>query len=158
MQKMIFGILILALFSCKNFETKKVSTEEVLQQKLKHFSWNEVDTYPTFEACKKLMEGSELKKCFERILIKHIYNEFAKHQIASSDSINETLSLYLIISDQGIPEIDSLTISSTLQQQIPKLKSWIVQGIESLPKIYPARTRGIPVATKFTLPIRIVSE
>lgn len=158
MGKIIFGIFILSLVGCKNFETKKVSSEEILQRQLEHFSWSEVDTYPSFDACKAFVKGPDLKKCFENILTQHIYTEIGTHVLASSDSINETLRLYLVISDQGTPRIDSLGMSAKLRKQIPLLKNWIDQGLESLPKIYPARTRGIPVATKFILPIKVISE
>lgn len=155
---MTFGILLVVFTGCKNFETKKVSSDEILRQQLEHFNWDKVDTYPSFDACQEFIKPNELKKCFENLLVQHIYSEFAKHPIATTDSINETLRLYLVISDTGIPEIDSLAISAKLHQQIPQLKTWINQGLKSLPKIYPARTRGIPVATKFVLPIKIVSE
>lgn len=158
MRKITLGILVLALIGCKNFETKKVSSEEILQEQLKHFSWSQVDTYPSFETCGEQMEKPALKKCFEEEMTRYIYREISEHLIVSTDSINETLRLYLVISNKGIPKVDSLAISEKLQQQVPQLKSWIEKGLENLPKIYPARTRGIPVATKFVLPVRVVSE
>lgn len=158
MRKITLGILVLALVGCKNFETKKVSSEEIFQEQLKQFSWSQVDTYPSFETCKELMEKPALKKCFEAEMTRYIYKSISEHLIVSTDSINETMRLYLVISKKGIPKVDSVAISPKLQQQVPQLKSWIENGLESLPKIYPAQTRGIPVATKFVLPVRVVSE
>lgn len=158
MGKITFGILLVLLIGCKNFQTKKLSSEEVLTEQLKHFNWNEVDIYPSFDSCQELLDKPALKKCFETVLTQHIYNEFSQHQIVSGDTIKEIVMLYLVISAEGSAEIDSVAISQELHEQIPDLKNWLASGIDKLPKIYPARTRGIPVATKFTLPIRVVSE
>lgn len=158
MEKIIFGFFILALVSCKNFETKKVSSEDILRQQLQDFNWTEVDVYPTFAACDKFEEKQALKVCFETTITKHLYQALAKHPIASGDTINDTVMLYLTISDQGNPKIDSLAISEKLARQIPDLKKWIASGVDNLPEIYPARTRGMPVTTKFMLPIIVISE
>ncbi len=158
MRKITLVILLLLVCGCKDFETKKITSEEVLNEQLSHFDWNAVDVYPSFAACQELMEKPALKNCFEKILVEHIYEEFAKHQIISKDSIHETATLFLFISSEGKPKVDSLIMSEKLHEEIPELRNWLEKGIQDLPKIFPARTRGIPVATKFTLPIQVVSE
>lgn len=151
-------ILVLGLFGCKNFETQKLSSEEVLNQKMEYFEWKEVDVYPSFVSCKNLIEKSALKKCFESTLARHIRQSFSRHRVIVGDSINGSVRLYLVISKKGIPKVDSMNIPALLQQQLPKLQNWLLASVDSLPKIYPAQTRGIPVSVKFTLPVKIVSE
>lgn len=158
MYKITFGILVMLLVGCKNFETKKISSEEVLNEQLQDFNWKEVDVYPSFATCDEFSQKQALKECFETTMTKYLYQALAQHHIASGDTINATVMVYLAISDQGEPKIDSLAISEKLARQIPDLKKWIVSGIDSLPEIFPARTRGIPVATKFILPIKVISE
>ncbi|HET8838371.1 MAG TPA: hypothetical protein VFM82_05175 [Flavobacteriaceae bacterium] len=155
---MILAFLLILFVGCKDFETKKISSEEVLNEQLSHFNWNSVDVYPSFAECQELMEKPDLKKCFERILVENIHKELAKHQIIAEDSIRETATLYLLISAEGEPKIDSLLLSEKLRAEVPELKNWLENSIQSLPTIFPARTRGIPVATKFILPIQVVSE
>ena len=158
MGKITCVILVLLFSGCKNFEAKKISSEEVLNEELAHFNWNDVDVYPSFPVCQELLEKPDLKSCFERILVQTIYEEFATHQIISKDSIKETATLFLFISAKGEPKIDSLAVSGKLRTEIPELKNWLETSLKSLPEIYPARTRGIPVATKFSVPIRVISE
>lgn len=150
--------MVLGLFGCKNFEAQKLSSEEVLQQKLEHFKWDEVDTYPIFDSCKNLIEKKALKTCFENTLATHFHDSFLQLRVISPDSINETLLLFLNISKKGEPSIDSMKISAKVQQEFPEIKTWFRQSLDSLPKIDPATKRGIPVATKFILPIKIVSK
>ncbi|HET8810621.1 MAG TPA: hypothetical protein VFM65_10220 [Flavobacteriaceae bacterium] len=158
MRKITFGILFLIIAGCKNFEAKKVSSEEVLHQKLEHFRWNEVDVYPAFENCRHLMEKPAMERCFENTLTRAIYAKLTQKPLVLGDSISETVTLYLLVSATGAPKIDSVVISKNLQQQLPELETRLRSSIDSLPKIYPATKRGIPVATKFNVPIKVVSE
>lgn len=158
MHKTTFGIFLLLLIGCKNFETKKVSSETILQQKLEHFNWNEVDAFPTFENCQHLMEQLEKKRCFENTFTKLIYEELSEKPIVLGDSVRAKVVLHLLISAKGDPKIDSIVLPPNLQKKIPGLEARLRASIDSLPKIHPATTRGIPVATKFTLPIHVVSE
>lgn len=155
---MIPAFLLLVLLGCKDFETKKISSEEALNEQLSHFNWNSVDVYPSFAECQELMEKPDLKICFERILIENLHNELSKYQIVTEDSIRETATLFLLISAEGKPKIDSLLLSEKLRTEVPELKNWLEASIQNLPTIFPARTRGIPVATKFILPIQVVAE
>ena len=66
--------------------------------------------------------------------------------------------LHLIVSDEGAPRIDSVEIDSMVTHHLPKIRTWIQESVDSLPKIYPASKRGIPVATNFKLPIVIEAE
>lgn len=158
MGKTIFAILLLLLAGCKNFETEKVSTETILQQKLKHFNWNEVDRFPAFENCKEILVKPEMERCFEQTLTSLIYKELAQKKMVLSDSVQAKVILQLRILANGKPEIDSIQIPANLQKQIPNLSNWLQEAIDRLPKIHPATKQGIPVATKFTLPIQVVSE
>lgn len=137
---------------------KKITPEEALQQKLVHFNWEKVDAYPTFEACKNETSPEKQKHCFVQLMGKHIHSALEKHPIIISDSIHETIYLQVLIDNKGQASLDTMLLSMALQKRIPSLKKWIHSAIDSLPKIYPARKRGVPVATKFRLPIRFVTQ
>ena len=51
----LFVIALLVITSC-NFETKKISSEEVLELESKTLNWKEVDEYPAFEDCQNETE------------------------------------------------------------------------------------------------------
>lgn len=158
MRKITYSILVLSLFGCKNFETEKLSHEEVLRQKLEHFNWKEVDTYPSFSSCDGIFEKTAAKQCFETKLAEYFLSSFSDTQLIASDSINATAYLYFGISKTGEPLIDSMKIPPVLQEQFPEMEIRFRQSLTDLPKIHPAQKRGIPVSVKFTLPIRIVSQ
>ena len=51
-----------------------------------------------------------------------------------------------------------MEIDSIVSRQLPEIASWLEQSVDSLPKIYPATKRGIPVVTTFRMPIVIQAE
>ncbi|MDT0643853.1 hypothetical protein RM553_13525 [Zunongwangia sp. F363] len=153
---LVFPVLIL---SACNFETKKISSEEVLDQESKALNWKEVDEYPAFEDCQQETELKRAKACFESKVATNIYSYLARQQPVVTKSIDDTLVIYLEISKQGKPRIDSIvSIDSTLAGELPKIEEWLYQSIDSLPKIYPASKRGIPVSTVFKMPVHIKAE
>ena len=150
MKRRVLPVLALLIISC-NFETKKISSEEVLEQESKSLNWKEVDEYPAFEECQQETELTAARNCFETAV--------AKQQPVVSKSIDDTIYIYLEITKKGKPEIDSISaIDSTVTNQLPKIENWLRESIDSLPKIYPASKRGIPVSTAFKMPIVIKAE
>lgn len=157
MRKILLPAFLLLLGSC-NFETKKISSEEVLELESQTLNWKEVDQYPAFEDCQDETELTAARDCFEREVAENVYAYLAKQQPVVTEAINDTLLLYLKINKEGRPEIDSVEIDSTTTKQLPEIRSWLTQSIDSLPKIYPASKRGVPVSTVFKMPILIKAE
>lgn len=157
MRKSLLLIFILILTSC-NFETKKISSEEVLEQESRSLNWKEVDEYPAFEDCKNETGLAAAKNCFERKVASTIYSFLASQQPVVTESINDTLFIYLEITKEGEPQIDSVKVDTTVTSQLPKIEQWLRQSIDSLPKIYPASKRGIPVSTVFKMPVVVKAE
>ncbi len=157
LRRSLLAIAVLVVFSC-NFETKRISSEEVLELESKTLNWKEVDEYPAFEDCQNETELIAARECFEREVAENIYAYLSKQQPVVTESIDDTLYLYLEINSSGRPEIDSVKIDSTLNDQLPELRRWLDQSIDSLPKIYPASKRGVPVSTVFKMPIVIKAE
>ncbi|MDT0677987.1 hypothetical protein [Autumnicola musiva] len=159
MKRILLLVFPLLILTACNFETKKISSEEVLDQETRTLNWKEVDEYPAFEDCQQETELTKAKDCFENKVAKTIYAYLAKQQPVVTESIDDTLYLYLEISKQGRPKIDSIvSIDTTLTNELPKIEEWLYQSIDSLPKIYPASKRGIPVSTVFKMPVLIKAE
>ncbi|SDK89449.1 hypothetical protein SAMN04488034_101821 [Salinimicrobium catena] len=158
MKKTLLILFLTALTSCEYFEKQKVSSEEILSEETRELNWQEVDQYPAFEECRELMESDAAKTCFGNKVANYFYARLeAKHPVVT-ESIDDTLYLYLRISEKGIPAIDSMEVDSLVVAQLPEIKNWLKQSVDSLPKIYPASKRGIPVVTKFKMPIVIQAE
>lgn len=158
MKKTLLLIFLVVLASCNNFETKKISSKQVLDQETKSLNWKEVDEYPAFENCKEITELAAAKRCFETTVANSIYAYLEKQQPIVTEAIDDTLVLYLEISKNGKPTIDSVSVDTTVTNQLPNIKLWLTQSVDSLPKIYPASKRGLPVSSIFKMPILIKAE
>lgn len=158
MRKFLLLILFTILAGCNNFETKKITSEEVLELESKTLNWKEVDEYPAFENCKNITELNKARDCFEARVANSVYAYLARQEPIVTEVIDDTIYVHLEISRTGIPKIASIEVDTLVTNQIPELKLWLQQSIDSLPKIYPASKRGIPVNSLFTMPILIRAE
>ncbi|SHI42416.1 hypothetical protein SAMN04488096_101545 [Mesonia phycicola] len=157
---MKYSYLLLLLFclGCQNFETKKISSDEIVEEELKEFNWTEVEVYPSFKICEPIDNKQEKKSCFEKLFTQKIYTSLSQKKVILSDSIEEKMMLFISISSNGKPNLDSVEVSTFIQEKIPELHKWLEVSVNELPKIYPARKRGIPVKTSFKLPLVISSQ
>lgn len=159
MKKTFLLIFLAFLFSsCEEFQTRKISSEEILVEETRDFNWHEVDQYPAFAECRNISEVEAAKTCFGNKVSQYFFSRLEAKQPVVTSEIDDTLYLYLKISEKGIPAIDSMEIDSLVLEQLPDIRTWLVQSVDSLPKIYPATKRGIPVKTTFRMPVVIKAE
>jgi len=155
MKQHCFLLLLLFLAtSCQFFETEKVSTETIYKEELKTFDWSDVDQYPVFVECDSLDEKTAQKSCFEKALASHLCKTISnKHIVAIQSIYGDTVQINFSVSKKGKLAVENMQLDSLVQKEFPKLQDWLVQSIDSINLVAPAYKRGIPVATKFTLPI-----
>jgi hypothetical protein len=148
----------LFLVSCQFFETEKISSETFYEEELKAINWEDVDQYPAFSVCDEFTEKKEQKQCFETTLGRIVHQTIESKNIITGQDINSTVLLAFNISNTG--EISNLNIEmdTVVEKEIPLLRQWLIESIDSLPQVAPAYKRGIPVKTKFILPLVINSE
>lgn len=159
MKKTLLNLIFpLLLVSCEEFQTRKITSEEILIEETRDFNWHEVDQYPAFADCRSITEVEAAKACFGNKVAEYFYSRLKAKQPVVTEALDDTLYLYLRISEKGIPTIDSTEIDSLVLDQLPKIRSWLSQSVDSLPKIYPATKRGIPVKTSFRMPVVIKAE
>lgn len=121
-------------------------------------NWHQVDQYPAFEECREFLQEEAAKTCFGRKVAEYVYARLADKRPVVTQPIDDTILLHLLVSSEGIPTIETIEIDSSLTRQLPLLKVWIQESIDSLPEIDPASKRGIPVSTKFKMPIVIQTD
>lgn len=153
MKKAFPLLLVTILTACDQFETRKIFSEDILSEETRDLNWHEVDRYPAFSECQDILGVEEAKTCFGNKVAQYVYARLEQKQPVVTESLNDTLLLHLIVSKEGIPLIDSMEIDSTVVHHLPKIETWIRESVDSLPNIYPASKRGIPVSTKFRMPI-----
>lgn len=143
------------LTSCEYFNVKKTSSEAILNEELKTFNWDEVDEYPVFLVCDSLNTKQEKKQCFDRKLTNEIFNFLKEKSIVVTEDVNDTINLKFKVSETGTITLDAFQVDSITIKQIPDIKLYIRESLQSLPKIYPAIKRGQQVKTEFELPLII---
>ena len=159
---MVRNLVLLAfavwVTGCKDIETKKVSSETLLQEELKNINMNEVEEYPSFASCDSAEGQQAVYECFKTELAVNFQRQLSAKTIIVESELNDTIWLYLSISDLGDLKIEQTEIPDTIAKQIPQLERWLKDSLDSLPKIYPAYKRGIPVKTMFKMPVVIQVE
>jgi uncharacterized membrane protein len=144
--------LLFLITSCDNFSFLKSKNNQVLDT-LVNFS--SVDTSPSFKECDSLIEKQKKSNCFRTTIHKKIGAELQKHKFILRDSISEIVQVALVISAEGKVVLEAIVSSKEIKKQLPKLDSILEVAVRQIPVIYPAIKRGIPVTTKYRLPIRI---
>jgi hypothetical protein len=155
MKQLTVFILLLCLYSCDYFDKKKVNSQDIVNEELQTFNWNDVDEYPSFKTCESLSSKQESKQCFETTLITHITNKLSDEIIVVTENVEDTVVVKFYISETGNLSVLSIKNKETTKEQIPNLDSLLLKSLDSLPRIFPAIKRGQQVKTEFTLPIVI---
>ena len=147
------SIVVLTLTSCDYFKTKKVYTEDILEEELQAINWNDVDEYPTFSTCDASATNLGKKACFERLLHEFLNANLSRQNIIVTEDVNDTVVLKIHIDKQGTFSIKEIISREFTRSQIPQLDSILRSSFDSLPQIYPAIKRSQHVATEFSLPV-----
>lgn len=144
---------LLLLASCTSWETKKVSTQELVHQEWEAISLNEVGEYPSFLACNATQNRLNHKRCFETTIQQTLVKELSLNELITTQPINDTVWIDFIINEKGRVCLDSLDISKKVRDEVPLLEAWIQKAIKQLPKALPATKRDLPVKAKFKIPV-----
>ncbi|MDP4600227.1 MAG: hypothetical protein NWS84_03695 [Polaribacter sp.] len=150
----VFSFLILVIFctSCDKFLFSKKNQLPDLDTII---NFNEVDFSPSFAVCDSLVEKDAKSACFRTNIHQKIGEELQKKVLTIKDSVDEIVIVHLLIDAKGILKLEQIEASEVIMEQLPTLDSLLAISIQNISKIYPAIKRGIPVKTKYILPIRV---
>jgi hypothetical protein len=151
----ILTFLAVFLF-CTSCDKFSFSKNKDLQDIDTIVDFTSVDFSPSFKICESIIDKEEIASCFRNTIHQRIGAELQKHILTVKDSINEVIYVDVLINLKGEIIFDETSTSESIKQQLPKLDSILKESVKNLPKIHPAIKRGIPVTTKYRLPIRIL--
>ncbi len=158
LKKLLLSSLIL-FYSCNYFQVEKVTSEEILEEELKTFSWDEVDTYPKFSSSSAVASSKEEEaKQFSNRIANSLNEDSKLRHIVVETIQKDTVLVHLKISSKGIITVKNILIDSITETQIPKLRNSLLEAFSNLPEVLPALKRGRPVQTEFTLPIKLQAQ
>jgi hypothetical protein len=155
MKHIIYILLLLLITSCQFFETDKITTETFYEEEMKTIDWKRVDQYPAFSNCENYTEKEAQKDCFINTLSKHVYGALQQQNIFVTKDIHDTIYLDFYVHKNARLEVTKVAIDSTLIHMFPIMENWLIDGVSAIKLVAPAYKRGIPVETKFTLPVVI---
>ncbi|WP_296638298.1 hypothetical protein [Polaribacter sp.] len=152
MRVFIFLIFLFFITSCNKIALTSDSNIKGLDTIV---DFTSVDTYPSFTNCDSIIQKINKQNCFRTSIYTKIGEELKKHTFIIKDSINETVLVDLLIDKNGVINYQSLQASNLLKKELPKFDSLVQASVNKLSKVYPAIKRGIPVTTRYQLPIKI---
>ena len=122
--------------------------------------WTSNDEHPSIENCDEYENEIERKNCFNLKLTSLIYSNINLDDILVSKKLNDTVFLSLLVDEQGKLSLLSLGIAKNITNEIPNIELIIKNSLNNISSLYPATKTnfGIPVSTKFQLPLILKSN
>jgi len=150
----IFTFIILLFFitSCDKLSFLNIENIQALDTIV---NFSSVDTSPSFKECDSIIDKHQKSNCFRTTIHQKIGAELQKHQFIIRDSISEIVYVDLLINSKGKIVIEAMASSEEIRIQLPELDSVLRISVDKIPNVYAAIKRGIPVTTKYRLPIKI---
>ena len=145
-------LLFLLITSCDNFSFSKNKNLQAVDTIVDYTS---VDFSPSFKVCDSIIDKHQKSNCFRTTIHQKIGVELQKHQFVIRDSISEIVYVDLLINSKGKIVIEAMASSEEIRIQLPELDSVLRISVDKIPNVYAAIKRGIPVTTKYRLPIKI---
>lgn len=116
-----------------------------------------VDVSPSFKECEDLLDA-EKTGCFRKQIREKFAKRLNRYIFSSKEDIDETIILVLNINQNGKIAVENVASSEYIKENLPELSEILMQMVDSIPNLYPAIKRGIPVTTQYKLPIRIQTK
>jgi hypothetical protein len=158
MKKAIALFLVSLCFSCQYFEKKVPNEKELLEKQLKEINWNEVDEYPSVADCEKLSDATQRKQCFFEFLTTAIQQKLAVDTLSTLFPKLDTIEVKVTVFPNSTMEFEPQFPKDSVAYDTIKIDSILRIRLVNFPKVNPAIKRGIPVKTKFVLPVIIKTE
>jgi hypothetical protein len=145
-------LLFIFITSCDNFSFSKNKNMQLLDTII---NFSSVDTSPSFKVCDSIIDKQKKNNCFRTTIHQKIGAELQKHQFVIRDSMSEIVYVDLLITSKGKIVLEAMDSSEEIKIKLPKLDSVLRISVDKIPNVYAAIKRGIPVTTKYRLPIKI---
>lgn len=146
-------MVLCCLASCNPFVSKEEKTRELVNKELLQMDWNTIDNYPLFYSCDEMGSKAEQKTCFENELVSHFSKTLKEFEFTITPEVDPTVHVVFVIDTIGKIKILNIEKDAAILEQMPEFDGVITQSLKSLPEIDPALKKGIPVTTKFRIPI-----
>jgi len=155
MGRFFIVLVFLSLYSCHFFESKEKRTQDLIDSELSEIDWNSIDTYPLFLDCDETASKEVQRQCFEGKLIAHFETTLNEFEFIVDSDDNPIVAVIFVIDAEGDIDILEIEKDRFILKQMPEFDGIVTQSLKTVPEIAPALKRGIPVSTKFRIPIQL---
>jgi len=146
------------LVSCDWIPSKEAKTQKIVENELRSIDWNDVDQYPLFDSCDETVPKQEQNACFESTWLQNFAMSLQEYDFVLDNELQTTLYIDFMVDANGELSVLEIDGNSVLEEQLPEFNGIITQSLKSLPKPEPALKRGIPVRTRFRLPLQLTTN
>jgi hypothetical protein len=146
-------LLGLSLTSCEWFASPETKTQQLVEEELSAIDWNEVDQYPLFDTCEETASKPEQQTCFEKNLVMHLSMSLQDFEFHSEEQLADTLFVDFMVDHQGKISVVSMDKNPGFSKENPEFERIVSKSLRSLPRLEPALKRGIPVSSRFRIPL-----
>lgn len=131
------------------------SEKELLQKELKAINWKEVDEYPSFVDCDKLLEKEQRQQCFFEQLTQLIQGKLQLDTLSVLYPELDTIEVKVTVFPDSRMKFEPQFSKDSVAYDTIKIDSILHARLVGFPKVNPAIKQGIPVKTQFILPVII---
>jgi hypothetical protein len=153
MQRILILLVFLGISSCNFFDSKEKRTQELIDADLNQIDWNTVDSYPLFLECDENATKEVQRRCFEQQLTTHFGETLNEFEFTVDSDQNAIVEVIFVIDTEGRISVLDIHKDASILKQMPEFDGLITQSLKNMPAIAPALKRGVPVSTKYKIPI-----
>ncbi|QBA63244.1 hypothetical protein [Muriicola soli] len=154
---LLFCCLFL-LLSCDWLASPESKTQKLVEDELRGLDWNDVDQYPLFDGCDETVSKSEQRSCFENTLLQNLAMHMEDFDFRVKKDIRTTVYIDFLVEKSGEIRVVEMDNDEELLEQLPEFREIIIKSLRSLPKPAPALKRGVPVRSRFRLPLELTTN
>ena len=146
------------LLSCDWLATTESKTQKLVEDELRSLDWNDVDQYPLFDGCDETASKAEQRICFENTLLQNLAMHMEDFNFRAEKDIQTTVFIDFLVEKTGEIRVVEMDNDAVLREQLPEFREVIIRSLRSLPKPAPALKRGVPVRSRFRLPLELTTN
>ena len=148
-----FSLTFLTLISCVS-DKKVPDPQELLRKELHTIDWTKVDEYPTVDACDSIIDKEENKLCFFSSVSSELKSKILQDTLVTQIKGLKEMNILVTITKDAEVSFECEP-GDSIRYNVRFLNTLIQNKHENFTPIHPALKRGIPVTTKFVLPISL---
>ena len=155
MYRLLILLFCFVLASCNFLESREKRTQELINAELQQIDWNSIDSYPLFLDCDETASKESQRQCFEQKLTTHFEATLNEFEFIIDSESNPVVFVTFVIDTEGRIMVVDIEKDPSILKQMPEFDGIISQSLKNVPAIAPALKRGIPVRTKYRIPVQL---